>query len=222
MVNVLLLAAAFVLLIGLLVGERRQSQKLVLLFKTPLSCLFVVFAVVQTHALAWYYQYVLVGLVLGLVGDVCLALPGKKAFRAGLVAFLAGHVLYVLAFAGLARSVDWITPAHLIVLGVSGVVFWWLRPHLGDMLIPVILYITVITAMVAAAWVAFRNPTLPPAGAWTLLVGAVVFYASDLFVARDRFVTHEFANRLIGLPLYYGGQFLIAASTGLVGSSAIS
>jgi len=29
------------------------------------------------------------------MGDVCLALPQEKAFRAGLVAFLIGHVLYI-------------------------------------------------------------------------------------------------------------------------------
>ena len=35
----------------------------------------------------------------------------------------------------------------------------------------------------------------------------------DLFVARQRFVAEAFINRLIGLPLYYAGQLLIAWST---------
>ncbi len=44
--------------------------------------------------------------VFGLIGDICLALPGSRAFRIGLFAFLAGHILYVWAFAGLARPED--------------------------------------------------------------------------------------------------------------------
>ncbi|MDD3992851.1 MAG: hypothetical protein PHV70_11955 [Desulfobacteraceae bacterium] len=37
---------------------------------------------------------------------------------------------------------------------------------------------------------------------------------SDLFVARQRFVAPAFSNRLLGLPLYYIGQFLLAFSVG--------
>ena len=38
------------------------------------------------------------------------------------------------------------------------------------------------------------------------LAAALLFYASDFFVARDRFVRPGFVNRLIGLPLYYAAQ----------------
>lgn len=166
-----------------------------------------------------YYRFVLIGLVLGLVGDVCLALPGDTAFRSGLAAFLAGHILYVLAFAKLTRRTDWLHSANFLILAVSGYVFWWLLPHLGAMLIPVILYIAVISVMVSGAWAAFRNPHTSRAGAWFILCGALLFYGSDIFVARDRFIADEFINRLVGLPLYYGGQFLLAFSVGLVRES---
>jgi uncharacterized membrane protein YhhN len=53
-------------------------------------------------------------------------------------------------------------------------------------------------------------------GAWFILVGAVMFYVSDIFVAHQRFVMQSFTNRLIGLPLYYAAQFLLAFSVGLV------
>ena len=32
------------------------------------------------------------------MGDVCLALPQKKAFMGGLIAFLVGHVFYIISF----------------------------------------------------------------------------------------------------------------------------
>jgi uncharacterized membrane protein YhhN len=216
MVNEVLVVVASGLLAALLVAEKRKSVLLILSFKTPLSILFVAAALIQSRAVEPYYKWVIAGLVFGLIGDVCLALKGNKAFRAGLVAFLLGHVLYVVAFASLTRPSDWLALEHLLIVGVSVGVFWWLRPHLGDMMIPVGLYVLVISMMLAVAWVAFLNPDLKPTGAWALLVGACCFYLSDLFVARERFVRSEFVNRLLGLPLYYGGQFCIAFSVGLV------
>ena len=51
------------------------------------------------------------------------------------------------------------------------------------------------------------------------LVGAVMFYGSDLAVARDRFVAPGFSNRAWGLPLYYAAQLVIAASTAVGGGA---
>jgi hypothetical protein len=49
-----------------------------------------------------------------------------------------------------------------------------------------------------------------------VFVGALSFYFSDVFVARDRFIEQQFLNRLLGLPLYFAGQFLLAFSVGLL------
>lgn len=215
MVNVAVAVLASGLLVGLLVAEKQGSTILILTFKTPLSILFVAAALMQPHPVESYYLWVLAGLVCGLIGDVCLALRGNTAFKAGLVVFLLGHVLYVVAFAGLAEQSDWLNFGHLLIVAVSFGVFWWLRPHLGAMKIPVGFYVIAISLMVAAAWVAFLSPELNRKGAWAILVGALCFYVSDLFVAKERFVKSQFYNRLFGLPLYYFGQFLIAFSVGL-------
>ena len=55
---------------------------------------------------------------------------------------------------------------------------------------------------------------LAAAGRIAAFAGALLFYISDIFVARQRFLKAEFVNRLIGLPLYYGGQFMLAFSIG--------
>jgi len=49
---------------------------------------------------------------------------------------------------------------------------------------------------------------------WTAATGAILFYLSDLAVARHRFVHESFVNRVIGLPTYYLGQFLLALTIG--------
>jgi len=211
-----LLIPAAPLLLGLLWAERGQRPGRVLACKAPLSGLFVLAAILSPHPAAGYFALVLTGLVLGLIGDVCLALEGEAAFKAGLASFLLGHVAYVIAFAGLTPPSGWLNPGVLAICAVSGLVFLWLRPGLGGMLLPVLAYVVVITVMLVAAWAAVFNHALPRTGAWVVFLGAAAFYLSDLFVARDRFKSPGWGNRLIGLPLYYGGQFAIALSVGLV------
>lgn len=211
------LAVAAALLIGLIWAEKTEDSKKKLAFKTPLSCMFAATALMQPQPLPSYFYLIFIGLILGLAGDVLLAIPGQTSFRAGLFSFLGGHVLYVIAFVGLASADSWLSFMQIFFLAVSFGIFLEFRPHLGDMMGPVIAYIVVITAMVMSAWAAFEGGVLPTAGSWFILVGAVLFYLSDLFVARDRFMAPGQINRVLGLPLYYGGQFIIAFSVGMVG-----
>ena len=217
MTNVLILFGASFLLIFLLALEKGGRTPQGVVIKGAVSVLFVVTALIQPHPLPTYYHHILLGLVFGLVGDVCLALPGNRAFRIGLFAFLVGHLFYVWAFANLARPENWASPVQLFVLAFSMGAFVWLRPHLGRMMIPVVLYLVVITLMLMGAWAVFRHPGLDATCRAVIWTGALCFYLSDLFVARQRFVTTQYVNRLIGLPLYYVGQFLLAFSVGLVG-----
>ncbi|KMY68879.1 hypothetical protein AAU61_04695 [Desulfocarbo indianensis] len=208
------LLAGLPLLAGLLWAERGNSPGRILACKTSLSLLFVLAAFTQPHPLPGYYALALAGLILGLLGDVLLALKTKAAFKAGLAAFLLGHLAYVAAFGLYTEPMHWVLPGVLLLWAVAFLVFRWLKPHLGDMRVPVAAYVIVITLMLWAAWAALWGGQLP---AWTArlgLAGAVCFYLSDIFVARERFVTPGFANRLWGLPLYYVGQFLIAFSVG--------
>ena len=82
--------------------------------------------------------------------------------------------------------------------------------------IPVLLYVVVITVMLTGAWSVFADTDLVLAGRIMVIGGALLFYLSDLFVARNRFLKKEFFNRLIGLPLYYAGQFILAFSVGVL------
>jgi uncharacterized membrane protein YhhN len=208
---------AALLLAFLLVFERRESLGGKLAVKPLLSSLFVLTALMASTHFSAYTIVVVVGLMLCLVGDVCLAFPRQTMFRAGLVAFLLGHVAYIGAFVAAARPNWglWITAAA--ALPVSSLVFRRLQPFLGAMKTPVMAYIVVITVMVIAAGGIFGDLQLPLPGRFLVLNGAFSFYLSDIFVARQRFVQPSFWNRLIGLPLYYLGQFQIAYTVGLIG-----
>lgn len=216
MLNRLIFISALILLGGLLFFEKNKSPRAAVANKTLLSSLFIVTALVQPHPIAGFYYLLMAGLFFCLGGDVFLALVGERMFLCGLVSFLLGHVLYAAGFFYLADLNSWSWAGTVVALASSSAVFFWLLPHLGSMLIPVAGYIVVITIMVISAWTVLGDSRLAWPGRVMVFSGALCFYLSDVFVARDRFLKPQIANRLIGLPLYYGGQFLLAFSVGIV------
>ena len=214
----ILIPLASLFLLGLLFFEKKSDTKGILFTKPVVSLLFVITAVVQHPISSDYYYTVLVALMLCLVGDVCLIfLNSKKMFLAGLISFLLGHVVYIAAFLPFAR-IGVTTWGALLFFSVFGAfVFLWLRSGLGSMKIPVCAYILIITAMVTCAVSLFGNNSVTSAGRYLVLVGALSFYFSDIFVARNQFLVDAYVNRLVGLPLYYLGQFLLACSSAYVG-----
>jgi uncharacterized membrane protein YhhN len=149
-----------------------------------------------------YDRAILVGLALSAVGDALLLSSRRTAFLAGLAAFLVAHVAYCVAFAEVARPSPW---AGLLVLAVTAAAIGALWRRVEHMRAPVVAYGVAIAAML---WLALGVERVE------VRAGAVLFYASDLLVARDRFVRAGLENRLVGLPLYYAAQLLLAASVG--------
>ena len=193
-----------------LVGEGTRKRWLVWICKPLASTGFIALAVYCGALGTTYGNLVLVGLALSWFGDVFLISDKTLYFRLGLVSFLLGHVAYVAAFISLGPNVVWTVEAGVVLGLVGAVVFLWLRPHLGNMKVPVLAYVVVITLMVT-----FAMGTYGEVDGAVRVLGAVAFYLSDLGVARDRFVSKGFVNRLVGLPLYYGGQLLLAYSVSL-------
>jgi uncharacterized membrane protein YhhN len=216
MLNKLIVFSSIALLSALLYNEKHQNLKNILVTKTTLSCLFIVAALVQPHPDIRYFQILLGGLIFCLAGDIFLALQHERMFFLGLVSFLTGHLFYVACFFYVTGMTLW-TLAGLIITGIVGrPIYGWLKPNLGDMKLPVIAYIVIISLMVGSAVSILGYPTINLSGRAMVFFGALLFYVSDIFVARQRFIKDAFTNRLIGLPLYYGGQFLLAFSVGLI------
>jgi uncharacterized membrane protein YhhN len=69
------------------------------------------------------------------------------------------------------------------------------------------LYTIVISSMVIAA-----IGTRGKGGPVLILVGALLFFLSDLSVAALRLVQTDFPTYVWGLPLYYAGQLCLALS----------
>ncbi len=187
-------------------GERTGPRSLVYVFKPLASVMFVALGLLLYEPPNPPGAWILAALTLCLVGDVLLMLP--HGLLPGLVAFLLAHVAYIAAFHSLAPAQTWPVAFAAPVVAVSALAAHLLWPHLGKMRAPVLAYITAITVMV---WAAASVFAAGEAG-WRTLTGAVLFYFSDLAVARDRFVHKRFVDRIWGLPAYYAGQLLLALS----------
>ncbi|MFT5032392.1 MAG: putative membrane protein YhhN [Bermanella sp.] len=193
----------------LLVSEKRGLAQAEWLFK-PLAAAAFIWA-----GIAWggldsdFGQWVVIGLVLCMAGDVLLIPKGQgPTFLAGMLAFLLGHLAYALAFLRLDFS------AAALLASIAGMTLFaygalrWLWTHLdAQFKAAVVAYTVVISVMVCLSIAVYA------AGAsWLIPIGAIAFAVSDLSVARNRFVAPGFNNRVWGLPLYFGSQLLIAAS----------
>lgn len=157
------------------------------------------------------------GLFFSLIGDVALMFQHLDHFNflLGLAAFLVAQLCYTLAFvhniatAGGGQGVIVSTALSIAVL-IYGFVFALdIRPRLDDALvIPVMVYAGAITLMGIGA--AFRYQRTFITSFLLVLVGALLFIASDSLLATNRFVRPlPYGNTLI-MVTYALAQALIA------------
>lgn len=163
---------------------------------------------------AWFWLIPL-GLALGALGDLLLALRGEQVFLAGVAAFGLGHLAYAGGF--LMRSAEigfdgigiWEASALAGLLGLLGSTEVWLAPRTGALRGPVRGYVALIGVMGLAA---LALPVQPGQG--LLRLGAALFIASDLMLALQLFVIRDAGVRrglALGLwPAYWVAQALIA------------
>ena len=184
MLTLLFSALAFVSATLHITAEYKGNHRRVYIFK-PLTTSLILLIVVQTTSpISVAYKYViLAGLLFSLAGDVFLMLPSDK-FVAGLVSFLVAHILYIVAFtlfAGFYTSLIGLLP--FVIYG--GIMYRLLSPYLGQMKLPVIIYMVVIMLM---AWQAMGQWLQSEySGAFLAFVGAILFVVSDSALALNRF-----------------------------------
>jgi uncharacterized membrane protein YhhN len=204
---VLVVLLPFVIRAG--IRERREFCIL-----KPLSTLLII-AVALLSLLAparnvTYTVGVSVGLLLSLGGDIALLFEeNRKAFALGLGLFLLAHIAYAGVFTLLGRVSAWDALSAALLLAAGGGFYILIRPNLGKLRVPVIVYVVVISVMVSRAAATLLSPRFSTVQACLILAGALLFYVSDAILAANRF-WRPWRYRRIGLAPYYAGQFLIA------------
>ena len=203
---------------------RRYSVKAVLL-KSIVSTLFIAVAVsaASEEPLA---RMVIMGLVCGLLGDIWLDLKyvfkeHKDTFtKAGFVAFGIGHILYV---AGLIIQYGpgKILIASFILAAVAAAMVLALEKPMklnyGKMRPMVAYYCFLLFATVFVSGGMLLTHGGPQLAVF--FAGSVLFAASDLVLSGTYFGVgkERRIDLVLNYILYYGGQFMIAASQSLLG-----
>lgn len=173
---------------------------------------------IETARLAVRFgRLIAIGLGFGMLGDICLNLrfvfkkAGQKVFLLGIVMFLTGHILYLVALIPMASKL-------LLCVGIGAVLAAGLLVYIFKTMDvkPAfkafgIVYLGAVIIMTAVA--IGRAAAIGNAGSIIYAIGAVLFTASDIVLIFNTFSSvTKFSLRITNLSLYYIGQLLIAGS----------
>ena len=219
-IHYLFILAGFVLQALFIKSEHEEKYLLADILKGAASLMFVLIGYndFQTVNNPFNRQF-FYGLLFGMIGDILLNLRyvfpkhGQKIFLAGILAFLIGHVLYLVALIPQARHV-WIWYCIIIgALAAGGLLAYIFKTMQVKKAFKIfgVFYLGAVFIMTAIALgIAVFTPTRR---AIIYAIGAVLFTASDVVLIFNTFsgVT-KFSLRITNLTLYYIGQILIACS----------
>ncbi len=198
-------------------AEFAELRALHYLFK-PLTTLLIAAMVMRmATAESGYRRAVLAGLLLSLLGDMFLMLPGDR-FAFGLGSFLLAHLCYLRAFRmrGGWFQPSWPVFAYAVITAGVLACLW---PHLpAELRIPVVVYVAALAGMAAQAACVWRQR--PGAATAMAALGGACFVVSDALLAVDRFATAiPFASVWV-LASYWTAQWLIGRSAASAGEAS--
>ncbi len=199
-----------ILIAELLCGSIESLSQLHYFTKPSLVISLILFFWKESNALSKSIRSLtLLALMFSLFGDVLLMFVdlSPNYFIFGLVAFLLAHVMYIIVFLKY-RNRSKNPSLHLVILDIYAIgLFLFLKDYLGEMLVPVMVYILVILTM---AWTSFLREGKVPKTSYNFVVfGAILFMASDSILALNKFYQAlPFANILI-MSTYALAQYFI-------------
>ena len=155
-----------------------------------------------------YTQYILIGLVFCLFGDVFLLY--EKYFVFGLSSFLLAHILFTIGFISIHKLQTYLMP--LIVLLLIGISYYlFIYPSLNDLTFPVLVYFCVIIFM---CWQGISLYIWRKEKVFKLIAIAVIlFLISDSILAFNKFKMHFDYSGILILTTYWLSISLLANST---------
>ena len=151
----------------------------------------------------------LAALLFSLLGDVFLMFTNISSnyFIGGLLAFLLAHIMYILVFLK-GRNTHKISSFLMLFLLVYGVgIFYFLKDGLGELLVPVIVYMLVILTMVITAFL--RHESVSKMSYNLVFLGAIFFVTSDSLLALNKFYKPFETAGILVMLTYAIAQYLI-------------
>jgi len=203
----------------------KENRNILLLTKPllmPLLALYFTFGALSLNIFNWLIVAALIG---GFLGDTFLMFPNKeKLFLIGMASFLIGHVFYIIFFLstiGTSYIINSLAIPFLIipVLVIIYLLLPKIKDGLGEMKIPVYVYMITITTMhVFAILRAINYPLYCPCFLFVYL-GSLLFIFSDALIAYDKFNDSKILYiRFYIMITYISAQYLIIQGILLTGA----
>jgi uncharacterized membrane protein YhhN len=198
--------------IGYLAAIQFLPADLVFWIKCSLMPILLVAIVLQGNF--QYRNLLLAAVGFSWIGDAVISFAdrGEQYFLLGLGAFLIAQICYIITFRRSTRlhPQNRGYPANgWMAAGIFAIaLFIFLAPRLGNMLLPVLIYAGVITAMVVMALRGWAHWPFPYCN--LVVAGAASFVLSDSLLAINKFHT----------PLPFSGQLIM--STYLIAQGLIT
>lgn len=152
-------------------------------------------------------------LIFSWLGDVLLLFP--NLFLYGLGAFLMAHICYIIGFKMAQQNPFVIGRVNFIRLFFLNLpiyilamfTYYLIRGGLGQMQIPVIIYLIVIVMMATTARERYLKTNM--SSFWQVMVGAILFLISDAVLAINMFFKSFPESGVLVMGTYITAQLLI-------------
>lgn len=208
-VLVVYLIALAVEIAALAVGSIRLEY----IAKPMLMPVLIWYFAVNTSGVRSPRNALIAALLMSWFGDVFLLADKASGgyFIHGLGSFLVAHLFYIFYFLKV-RKLNGVTAPPKLWLIVPAVffgaaLFGFVSPFIDDLFVPVAIYATVITTMLAASLAAFRFDG--ETYARLTVAGTALFVVSDSILAINRFIDPVPFGAPLVMLTYAGAQLLI-------------
>lgn len=204
----------FIVFLAQLYAEYIHSDSLRVVSKPLIVIILLAWIYSATKLSTHFHKNIFAGLVCAWIGDVLLMMQSGNLsfFTSGLIAFLLCHIFYIRAF-----TLDYLLKPHkknpffilavIVFASFCVSLFIYLKPHLGAMQIPVLIYAIIISIMAIMAVSRFGRVNL--FSFEIIFYGATFFLFSDSMLAYNKFVEPLPNAGLIIMTSYMLAQYLI-------------
>lgn len=157
-----------------------------------------------------------VALIFSWLGDMFLLKQREENslfFLLGMISFLMTHILYIIFFIRvkpiqLVKGTEAFFGAVITIIA-SSQVFRYVEPNLGDLKVPVVIYMVVISLMAVTATNIASSKTLRNLAIQYFIPGAGLFLLSDAVLALDTFFFKESFLGVVVMMSYGYAQCLL-------------
>jgi len=208
---------SFIYLIVFLIqlyAEYTRNDSLRVVSKPLIVIILLAWIYSSTKLSTAFHKSIFTGLVCAWIGDILLMIqPDNSSFFIfGLIAFLLCHIFYIRAFIldyllKPHKKNPFFVPAIIVFASFCIGLFIYLKPHLGVMQIPVLIYAIIISLMAMMAVSRFGRINL--FSFEIIFYGAVFFLFSDSMLAYNKFVEPLPNAGLIIMSSYMLAQYFI-------------